>query len=130
MGKGNHATGPFIATDIASIAAATTTTSFTAVEVPVWDIETIALMAFVTGGHASASGAVDFNFVGSVDGVTWGTNIVKTVTVTMSGAAKIVKTDQLDMTGYHSLKLYSIQNKDANYTATLVNVWWGKNYWF
>ncbi len=124
--------GVFISAEIASIAASDTIYppgDYIAYDVPMSDILTsLAVQVTVTGGNASASGDVDFNLIGSVDGVVWDTITALTVTITMAGTATIVKSDQLDVGGYKYLRLGSIQNKDGSYTATLVHARWGKSF--
>jgi len=131
MGRGNHAAGLFIATNVASIAAATTILSptFTPTIVEVWDTwDKLAVQVFATGGNASASGDVTATFLCSLDGVNWDSLPAVTAHVTMSGVAARCETAWIDVTNVHSIKLYSLQNADASYTATAVNVRWGKNY--
>jgi len=128
----NHVNGQMIpAGDVASIAAATTITDgagFVSHKLPVWDTEWVVFQGHVTGGNASASGQVDFNIVGTVDGVLWDTVTVLTLTITMAGVAQIVQSDPVDVSGLRMVKIKSIQNKDATYTATLVGLHWGKAY--
>jgi len=131
MGQGSHAREKFIASDIAAIPQATTYvegTDFTGLVIEVWDVDVGVIQGFVTGEATGANGDVDFLVVGSLDGVNWDTVAIATLTLTMSGANAIVESAQLNVEGYHSIKLLSIENKDAAKDATLVNLWFGKAY--
>jgi len=129
----NHAQRDFIASDIASLTAASTFTDGTAneydsEEIDVTDIDRVVLQGRVTGENASANGDITFNVLGSLDGVLWDTAIVATVTVTMTGTTQAVKSDPLDVKGYRLLKLGTIGNDDASYAGLLVNLKCGKSY--
>jgi len=127
----NHSQRNFIASDIASIAKATTITEgtdFDSQVIDVTDVDVIVLQGKVTGGNASASGNVTFTILGTLDDSLWDTVAVATLVIAMSGASQIVQSDPLDVRGYRSLKLGSIQNADASYTATVVNLKCGKSY--
>jgi len=131
MATGAQSSGQFLASSIASIAAATKTTNFTSLVVPVWDVLELMLQGEVTGGNASADGEVDFVLAGRIkDGGTWDTVAAFTLTLDLNGTTAVLESGQIDVQGFHSLKLLSVENKDASYTATLVNLNWGKSYGF
>jgi len=133
MSKGRSSKGKFIATDITTIAPAADAdegTEFDSVEVAVWDVFEIALQMRVTGGHANCALTVDFDIVSSLDGVTWDTVKIATITATLNGTTAVLKTSILDVTPYNFIKLFKVTNNEtvAGRTATAVNLWWGKSY--
>lgn len=133
----NHAQGDFIqhlttfvVTDIASLTTGATVvdgTDYTSFVLDVSDVDVVVLQAKVTG-IADSTGAIDFNILGTLDGVLWDTATVATVNVTQAGAAKIVSSDPLDVRGYRAIKVGSVKNNDGSKTATLMNLKWGKSY--
>jgi len=117
--------------DIASIASGATVVDgvgFTSKQLRVHDIWLMGLLLYATGGAGGANGDVEFNILGSPDGVNWGTEPYLTLTVTLSGTSKVAAQHQIDVTGLHSIKIGSIKNADAAQAATLVGAIWGKTY--
>ncbi len=111
--------------DIASIAAATTyATDSNAIDVS--DVEIVAVQGKATGGNASAVGVIDINLVGSVDGTNYDTVVFATVSFALSGAAEVRGSGLVNVRGLNKLKVTSIKNNDASYTADSVNVFIGK----
>jgi len=133
----NHAQGDFIqhlttfvVTDIAALAFGATVvdgTDYTSFVLDVTDVDVVVLQGKVTG-VATSDGAIDYVILGTLDGVLWDTVAVATLSVTQAGAAKIVKSDPLDVRGYRAIKVGSVKNNDASYIATLMNLKWGKSY--
>ena len=110
--------------DIASIAkAASHSTPGRTVDVT--DVHGVAVQPYATGGNASASGNVRFHFSGSLDGERWSTGIP--ITIALNGTTEVVAEPWEFRTGQmRYLRVESIDNDDADYTATLVNVLiWG-----
>jgi len=133
MGRGAQSDGLFMAADIASIAATATVvrvTDFTDIPRPVWDLDTLAIQCYVTGGNASATGNVVFKFQGSVNGVNFesGDIYFYSMTIAMSGTTAMEKIELVNVLGIHTMRLAAIENEDASYTATVVNARWGKSY--
>jgi len=129
MAKGHTSSGKCVAADIAAIAQASTIVDgvgFTSQPFEVWDVQKLVVQGYVEGEDGAANGDVDFVFVGSLDGTLWDTIAIATLTITMAGTAQIVESLQINVEGYHSIKLLSIQNKDASKDAEAVNVQWGK----
>lgn len=132
LSKGDHSNGVFITGGLAEVAKATTVTDgdgFTSNVLQVWDTDVVMIQAVLTGEGAGANGDVDFKVVGSVnsDG-SWDTIAAWTLVATMIDDTVVRESLQLDVRGFHSIKLLSIQNKDSAKKATLVNVRWGKAY--
>lgn len=131
MGKGLTSHGKFLAEDLASIALSTIAVNgvdFDSRELEVWDGADVVFQAYTTGGNASAVLPVDFNLVGTVDGVLWDTVPFATLRVTQNGATKSVESGKIDVSGYRKIRLHSIENTDPAYTATLLNLYWGKTF--
>ena len=134
MAKGAQSSGKLIASDIESIAKASTAVNgseFTAVPLEVWDLDTVVLSLYATGGHASASGNVEFKIVGSVDGDNWDTEALvdpSALVIALNGTSKVQKSYHINVLGLHSIRLQQVENKDSSYAATNVNVRWGKSF--
>ncbi len=119
----------FVPTDITAIAQASTIThgtDYTSFKLDVTDVDTIVLQGKATGENASATGAVTFTIVGTLDDSLWDTVAVATLAVTMASTAQIVKSDPLDVRGYRFIRCASVANADATYDALVVNLRWGK----
>ncbi len=112
--------GNFYAADIASIAA-TATYSTASDEGYFPGSEEIWISCKATGGNASASGNVTFNFVVKGDATqSYPTTASFSVVLTLSGTSAVVKDAIVSFPG-KLIKVLSIVNGDASYTATLVN---------
>ena len=133
MVQGAQSSGVFIATDLASIAAADTAdhgVEFTSQDLQVWDVGIVYVQCKVTGGNASNALDCVFKFVVSADGTNFTTEYFVELAVTMSGVSAIVKGWHLNVDGIHTLRLQQIENEEAvgGRTALLTNVRWGKSY--
>lgn len=133
--KGNYSNGKFIATDHASLALSTTIVDgggsghFDSIVVPVWDVKKLVIQGKTTGGNASAVSDVIFILAGRIgEAGLWDTVAAFTLTLTQNGTTQVVESGQIDVQGFHDIKLLSIENEDSSYTATILNVFWGKAY--
>lgn len=100
---------------------ASTTHSVTANEQKALDVAGVTEVTFsvkVTGADASASGDVDFNFIG-YNGTDWDTVAFATVTVTINGTTAAIKSLDKTIGSREQIKLLNIQNKDASYGVTV-----------
>jgi len=112
--------------DISSIAAASTHSTASDVEFDVSDVEVIAVQLKSTGGNASISGNLVAKLVGSVDGTNFDTQIYATVTLVQSTNSEERATELINVRGLSKIKVKEIENEDASYAATNVNVYAGK----
>ena len=132
MGKGLSSSGLMIpAGVISSIAAAGQADhpgDYTSYDLDVSDVDRIVFQCEATGGNASATGEVHFNFVATLNGTDWDTDPVLEIAVTLAGVATIRGTEGLDCRGMRTLRLLFVENNDASYTATNVQCLWGKTY--
>ncbi len=133
MGRGAHASGKFIATDITSIAINTTIvngTDYSALVVKVWDLGTIIIQGKCTGGVAACALPVQYNFVGSPDGLNWDTVTFYQLEVTLNGVTEARYSQHVNVLGFFAIRLQSIKNTEtvATRTAVVVNARWGKSY--
>jgi hypothetical protein len=111
--------------DITSIAAAGShTTDSTAMDVS--DVEVVAVQVKSTGGNASISGNLVVKIVGSVDGTNFDTQIFATATLVQTTNSEERATALVNVRGLNSIKVTEIENEDASYTSTSVNVFIGK----
>ena len=108
------------AADITSIAkAATHATQGTTIDVT--DARQVAIQPYATGGNASASGNVQFFISVSLDGVKWSTGVP--ITIYLNGTTEVVSEAwNLNVDPIRYIRVESIDNNDADYTATAVNV--------
>lgn len=106
--------------DISSIAKASThSTPGTTIDVRKAPGASVQL--YVTGGNASATGNVTFYISGSLDGVKWSKGIP--ITIILNGTTEVVSEPwKLDLEQAQYIRVESIDNDDADYTATNVNV--------
>lgn len=111
--------------DIASIAAASSSTTDSNV-FEVSDVDLIAVQVKSTGANASIAGNLVVKLVGSIDGVNFDTQIFATVTLVQSTNSEERATELINVRGIASVKVTEIQNEDASYAATSVNVFAGK----
>ena len=83
------------------------------------------MQPYATGGNASASGNVTFYISGSLDGEKWSKGIP--ITIILNGTTEVVAEPwKLDLEQARYIRVESIDNDDADYTATNVNVTiWG-----
>lgn len=112
-------------TDISSIAAATEDTTDSQ-NMDVSDVETVAAQIKATGANASASGNVVAKIVTSIDGANFDTTVFATVTVALSGTSAVRATELINIRGCNSLRITAIENEDASFAASSVNVAIGK----
>lgn len=111
--------------DIASIAASSShTTPSDAFDVD--DVETIAVQVKSTGANASISGNLTVNLVASVDGTNFDTQVFATVVLVQSDSSEERATELVNVRGLSKIRVNSIENADATYAATNVNVYCGK----
>ena len=110
--------------DISSIAKASThSTPGTTLDVT--KAPGASVQPYATGGNASATGNVTFYISGSLDGVKWSPGIP--ITIALNGTTEVVSEPwKLDLEQARFIRVESIDNDDADYTATAVNVLiWG-----
>ena len=111
--------------DIASIAAgATYTTDSSAIDVQ--DVEVMAVQVKGTGANASSAGNLVVQLVASLDNSNYDTTAFHTLTVAFSGSSEVRETNLVNVPGLRSIKVTSVQNTDATYAVTNVNVIIGK----
>ena len=106
--------------DISSIAKASThSTPGTTIDVT--KAPGAAVQPYATGGNASATGNVTFYISGSLDGVKWSPGVP--ITIILNGTTEVVAEPwKLDLEQARFIRVESIDNDDADYTATNVNV--------
>ena len=121
----------FIEADVPSIAINTTIyhgIDFTSKDIDIEGCEIITVEPKATGGHASCSKSVEFNFVGSLDGVNFETKPFVVVSIDLNGTTAVRGPSEfLFIFSLKKIRLYSIKNTEttADYTATAVNVAYG-----
>jgi len=109
-------------TDIASIAAASTHTTESDVAMDVSDVEVVAVQLKSTGGDASISGNLVARLVASLDGTNYDTQTYAAVTLIQTTNSEERATELVNVQGIRYLKVKEIENQDASYAATNVNV--------
>lgn len=106
--------------DISSIAKASThSTPGTTIDVT--KAIGASVQVYATGGNASASGNMTFYISGSLNGERWSPGIP--ITIALNGTTEVVSEPwKLHLDQAHFIRVESIDNDDADYTATAVNV--------
>lgn len=131
MSSKTHNQGTLLKTDLSSVAAgsdADHVVDFTSVDVDVQGAEEVLFQARATGGHASASGQVDFKIVVSPDGEQFDSAVFETISVTMSGAGQVGASKIVPLNGAKKVRLLQVTNNDGSYSAGDLNLAWGGNF--
>ena len=126
-----HYDGQFLASPLASLAAATTAvegTDFTSKVVDVRTARTLAVQLVAAGADASSSGALTAYFAGSPREVSeWDTfddasQPLTSVALTITGTNVQRHSGLIDVRGLAWIKLIALKNGDANYAMANINV--------
>lgn len=131
MARGNHSNGVFVTNGIAEIGTSATVVDgvgFTSLVVPVWDVKKMMVQGELKAESGGSSDVVFTLFGRAKDGGDWDTIAAFALTLAMDSTTMVYESGLIEVQGFHSIKLYSVENEDASEKALLVNLNWGKAY--